>query len=331
MRIINTTNFDDFVANSTINFRRAYEQYPKRAAQMYDTESTSVITGEESSLDGFTVAKVKREGADFAYLDVSQGNNKTWTVYEVGGMTKITWLMRAGNKYRVMNNRIAGLGESAAKRKEWDLTHRFTEADSTSYTNIDGETVATTMGDGYQLAYTAHEVPGSSTTYRNRVANNPVLSKGGLEAAEKLFATQMIDANGELILSEPDTLITSNDPTTCNTAREYLRSVSAPDAGVAGVDNVYKGKYRHLVLPWLATTPSSGAYNSSDAAFWFLADLKRTDAICKILQNPTFIPPTKNDGKEFETMDWKFACHSAYAIEIVRASWIVFSSGDGTA
>lgn len=330
-RTINTTNFADFVANSEINFRRAYDQYPKRAAQIYDIENTDMYTGTESSLDGFTVAKVKREGSDFAYLDVTQDYTKTWTIYEVGGMTKITWLMRRANKYREMNNRIAGLGESAAKRMEWDLTHRLTEADATSYTNIDGDTVSTTCGDGFQLAYTAHTVSGSSTTYRNRVANNPVLSKGGLEAAEKLFATQMIDANGELILSEPDTLITSNDPNTVNTALEYLRSVSAPDAGVAGVDNVYKGKYRLLVLPWLATTPSTGAYNSSDAKFWFLADLKNTDAVCKIMQNPTFIPPTMNDGKEFETMDWKFACHAAYAIEIVRATWIVFSSGDGTA
>lgn len=327
--MINTSNFPDFVANSTINFRRAYDQYPKRAAQVYDIENTDLYTGTESSLDGFSVAKIKKQGSDFSYLDVAQGDSKTWTQYEVGGMTKITWMMRRTNKYSEMNKKISNLGASAAKRMEWDLTHRLTEADSTSYTNIDGDTVSTTTGDGFQLAYSAHTVT-SGDTYRNRVANNPVLSKGGLEAAEKLFATQMIDANGELILSEPDTIITSNDPNTVNTALEYLRSVSAPDAGVSGVENVYKGKYRLLVLPWLATTPSTGAYNSSDAKFWFLADLKHTDAICKVLQNPTFIAPTEG-GKEFETQDWKFACHAAYAIEIVRASWIVFSSGDGTA
>lgn len=329
--IINTTNFADFVANSTINFRRAYDSFPKRAAQVYDIQGTDLVTGTESSLDGFTVAKIKREGSDFAYLDIAQGDSKTWTVYEVGGMTKITWLMRKGNKYSEMNKRINNLGASAAKRMEWDLTHRLTEADATSYTNIDGDTVSTVVGNGQTLADTDHAVTNSSTTYRNRVANNPVLSKGGLEAAEKLFATQMIDANGELIVSEPDTIITSSDPNTVNTALEYLRSVSAPDAGVSGVENVYKGKYKLLVLPYLATTPSTGAYNSSDAKFWFLADLKNTDAVCRILSNPTFIPPTENDGKESETMDWKFACHAAYAIEILRASWLVFSSGDGTA
>jgi len=171
---------------------------------------------------------------------------------------------------------------------------------------------------------------GTSTTFRNIVANNPVLSKGGLEAAEKLFATQMIDSNGELINEVPDTLITSNDPNTVNTALEYLRSTSAPDAGVAGVYNVYNSKYRLLILPFLATT-AAGAYDSTKATYWMLANLKGTDAVLRILQNPTFIPPTENDGKEFETMDWKFGCHAAYAIEILRGQWIVLSKGDASA
>src|SRR3989304_5552261 len=131
-QVINSTNFADFVANSTINFRRAYDTYPKRAAQIYDIEQTSLVTGTDSSIDGFTVAKIKREGSDFAYLDIAQGDSKTWTIYEIGGQTKISWLLRTGNKYREMNSRISGLGSSAAKRMEWDLTHRLTEADATS-------------------------------------------------------------------------------------------------------------------------------------------------------------------------------------------------------
>lgn len=329
-RTVNTTNFPDFVANSTINFRRAFDQFPKVAGQLYDIENTSLINGEESSLAGFSVAKIKREGSDFAYLDINQGYNKTWSIYETGGMTKITWKMRVGNKYREMDNRISGLGYSAAKRMEWDLTHRFTFGTATTYTNVDGDTVSIDIGDDLQLFYSAHTVSGSSTTFRNRVANNPLLSKGGLEAAEKLFATQMIDSNGELINEMPDTLVTSNDPTTVNTALEYLKSTTAPDGGVAGIYNVYGNKYKLIVLPYLATT-AAGAYDSTKAKYWMLANLKGTDAICKVLANPTLIPPTENDGKEFETMDWKFACHAAYALEILRAQWIVMSSGDGSA
>lgn len=327
---INSTLFSDFVANSTINFRRAFDEFPKVASQLYDVRSTDLITGTESSLDGFSVAKIKEEGSDLAFLDINQGYNKNWTIYEIGGMTKITWKMRVGNKYREMDQRINNLGKSAAKRMEMDLTHRFTFGTATTYTNLDGNSVSITVGDGLALFSTAHTVTGSSTTFRNIVANNPVLSKGGLEAAEKLFATQMIDSNGELINEMPDTLVVSNDPTTINTAMEYLKSTSAPDAGVSGVYNVYGSKYKLLVLPYLATT-AAGAYDSTKATYWMLANVKGTDAVLRTLANPTLLPPTENDGKEFETMDWKFGCHAAYAIEIVRPQWIVLSAGNGAA
>ena len=330
-QLINTSNFDDFVKNATINFRRAFDDFPKRASQLYDVENVSIITGEESSIDGFSVAKLKEEGSDFAYLNVDQGYNKTWTVYEVGGMTKITWKMRVGSKYRDITNRINNLGRSSAKRMEWDLTHRFTYGHATTYTNIDGTTVSTACGDTFALFYASHRASaGNSDTFRNVVANNPVLSKGGIEAAEKLFATQMIDANGETIAEEPTHLIVSNDPNTVNTALEYLKSVADPEGGHSGVFNVNKGKYSLIILPYLATTGSTGAYDSTKAKYWMLANLRGTDAICKILANPTFIPPTKNDGMEFETMDWKFATHAAYALEIVRPQWVVGSKGDGS-
>ena len=128
----------------------------------------------------------------------------------------------------------------------------------------------------------------------------------------------------------PNALITTNDPNTVNTALEYLRSVSAPDAGVAGVDNVLKGKYRHIMLPYLSTT-AAGVYDSTKARYWMLANLNHKDAIVKVLEAPRFIPPDNNGGEEFETMDWKFAAHAAYAISFVRATWCALSKGDASA
>jgi hypothetical protein len=328
--LINTSNFADFVANSQINFRRAFDDFPKVASQLYDVEYTDLVTGEESSLEGFTMAKIKDEGDDFAYLDINQGDNKIWNVYEIGGMTKITWKMRVANKYRVMNQRISNLGKSAARRMEIDLTHRFTFGTATSYTSQEGRTITTTLGNGKQLFYSGHDVPGSTSTYRNRVANNPQLSKGGIEAGEKLFTSQMIDSNGELINEMPDSLIIANNPTMKNTALEYLRSTSAPEGAVSGIYNVYNDRYKLIVLPFLATN-KDGAYDSTKESYWMLANLRGTDAVCKILSAPRLIPPTENDGKEFETMDWLFASHAAYAIEIVRGQWIVMSDGLGTA
>lgn len=328
--IINTVSFPDFTANSEIKWRKTFDAFPKIAGQLYDIDDTSLITGDESSFDTFSVAKKKEEGDDFAYLNAAQGYKKSWTVYEIGGMTKITWKMRVGNKYREMDRAISNLAESTAKRMEWDLTHRLTFAWSTTYTDIDGDSVDITIGDSLALMSSAHTITGGSATFRNAVANNPGLSKGGIEAAEKLFATQMLDNNGETVFQTPDTLIITNDPTNVNIALEYLKSSADVDGAHSGIYNPLMGRYRLLVLPYLSTD-ASGVYDANKAGYWFLANLSKTDALCKILQHPTFIPPTENDGKEFETMDWKYATHAAYAIMILRAQWIVGSKGDSTA
>ena len=295
--VINTISFPDFVSNSEIKWRKRFEEFPKIASVLYDIEDVSVLTSDESSFDTFSVAKKKEDGQDFAMLNVSQGYKKSWEIYEVGGMTKITWKMRIGNKYREIDQSIEGLATTAAKRMELDLTHRFSFAYETAYTDLDGDSIDITIGDGLALASAVHTVTGSSTTFRNAIANNPPLSKSGLEAGEKLFATQMIDNNGELIFEQPDTIITTNDPTLVNTALEYLHSYGDVDGAHAGIYNPYMGKYRLIVLPYLSTT-ASGAYDSTKANYWGLANISKTDAILKILEHPTFIPPTENDGKE---------------------------------
>lgn len=329
-QIINRANFADFNDNLDISWRKVYDAFPKRARELYEVRSTDVDTGAVSSLDAVSVAKKKREGADFAFLSLTQNYRKSWNTYEIGGEMKITWNMRRYAKYDDINRALRGMAESVVRREEMDLTHRFTFFASTSYTDLDGDTVTTTVGDGLALGSTAHTVPGSATTFRNIVANNPVLSKGGLEAAEKLFATQMIDTNGQLVFYEPEVLITTNDPTVVNTARQYLGSSADPEAAHEGVMNPYSGKYRHIVLPFLATT-AAGAYDSTKANYWALANLSRKDALMFVGQSATLIPPTENDGKEFETMDWKYAAFSSFALVISDPRWIVFSKGDATA
>jgi hypothetical protein len=328
--IINRGNFADFNDNLEIKWRKVYDAYPKRAGALYEERSTNVDTGAVSSLDSVSVARKKREGADFAFLNLTQNYRKSWSTYEVGGEIKITWNMRHYAKYNEIDRALSGMAEATARRMEMDKTHRFTFYDVSSYVDMDGDTISVTVGDGLPLGSTAHTMPGTSTTFRNIVPNNPVLSKGGLEAAEKLFATQMIDTNGQLVFYEPDTLITTNDPTVVNIARQYLGSMADPSASHEGVMNPYQGKYRHIILPFLSTT-ASGAYDASKANLWFLANLSRKDAICFVGQEPTLIPPTENDGKEFETMDWKYSTFASYALVISDPRWIVASKGDGSA
>jgi hypothetical protein len=195
---------------------------------------------------------------------------------------------------------------------------------------MDGRTVSITTGDGFELFYSLHTVPGSATTFRNRVANNPSFSKGGLEAAETLFATQMIDAAGNKVIVRPDTIVTSDDPNTVNNVLEFLNSTAGPEASHSGVTNVYKSKYRHVVLPYLATS-NVGAYDSTKAKYWMLACVAHTDAILEISENPHLVSPSAgSNGEDWDNDDWKFKVAADYGVEILDPKWIVMSDGLGT-
>jgi len=211
------------------------------------------------------------------------------------------------------------------------LTYKSIAINKDAYTDMDGTVVSTTVGDGKALFATDHTVTGSATTFRNIVANNPVFSKGGLEAAETLFSSQLIDSAGNKIVSMPDTIVSSDDPNTVNTIKEYLNSTAAPTSSNSGVTNVYKAKYNHIVLPLLATT-AAGAYDSTKAKYWMLANVAHTDAIVEVSENPHLITPSVGaNSEDFENDDFKFKSSAAYGIGIVDPKWVVLSQGNGAA
>lgn len=328
---INSVTFNDFVKNAEVMWREGYQRVPLVAKQLFDVRMNDRLVTEHSSMDGFTFAREKAEGDSYFQENPTQNYSLTLTKYRIGLSATITWEMRKYDKYREIDRVLRSLGEAAAQRMELDMTHRFTFGTATTYVNKDGRTVSIAVGDGLQLFYTAHTVTGSSTTYRNRVANNPVFSKGGLEAAEALFAQQMIDSNGNKIVINPDTIITAQDPNTENTVREFLNSTAAVDSSNPGVVNVYKSKYKHLVLPYLATD-NSGARDSTKEKYWMLASVAHTDALCEISEMPHLVAPSAGaNSEDFDNDDWKFKASAAYGLGIVDPKWIVMSSGDGTA
>jgi hypothetical protein len=212
-----------------------------------------------------------------------------------------------------------------------DLSHRLTFGTATSYTDRDGRTISIAVGDTYQLFYTAHTLAGSSTTYRNRLANNPLLSKGALEGMERLVTENTYNQLGEKMTATFNILFTTDDPNSVNTAREYLRSTASPDAPHAGVVNVYQGRFKHVILPRLATT-ASGAPDSTKRAYWGIACSQLSSFYLGIWEQPHLIPPTPNSNAEdVQTDDWEFRNRAGYGITVVGAAWVKFSSGDGTA
>lgn len=316
-----TTEYEDLTKNALVNWREGYYSVKEAARQLYDIVPNENLTSEHSSIDDPGFARRKAEGQPYAIGNPKQGYTLNLTKSRIALGSSVTWEMRKYEKYREIEKKMTGLGRSTAKRIELDLTHLFTFGlQGSSYTNIDGETVNTVTGDGLQIFSDSHTITGSSTTNDNYGGTN-AFNRTNLEAAERLF-TNMVDNNDQKVVPEPDTIITSDDPAMINVVKEFVMSPDAPDTAERAM-NVYRGKYKHVVLPYLATT-NLGLPTATGRYYWILADLKKKDAILEFSEMPTFNQPYPGgNGEARETGDWMYDSTASYSYGILDYKWIV--------
>ena len=333
---LNIATLSDFTRNAEIMFLKGFDAVSPDARNSGMFKILSIPdhqgnTKEFTEIDLEEYARVKPEGDQAVRARVQQGYSKTATLKRIAMDIGITYEMRRYNKYDEVVSRLKNLGGLPAKRMELDLQHRLTFAASTSYTSMEGETVDTAVGDTLALASTAHTVRGSATTFRNRLANNPVFSKGSVEGMEQMIIENSINQFGEKMVIDYDIIWSTDDPNTVNTIREFLRSTSAPEAANAGVVNVYQSKYKHVILKKVATT-AVGAVDSTKAKYWGLASSANSQAYLAVNEEPKLKTTSANGSAEdFSTEDWNFGATAGYFICIPGARWFTFSSGDATA
>jgi hypothetical protein len=333
---LNTISLSDFTKLATVIFEKERASLPLEARNsgLFVIDQIPQGTGnvrDYTEIDIEEYASAKGQGDQAARAKIQQGYTKTMKSGRIAKDIGITYEMRTQNKYPEVVRRLTNLAQLAVNRMELDLQHRLTFASATTYTNKDGDTVDTAVGDTLALASTVHTLKGSSTTYRNILANNPQLSKGALEGMEKLVIEETYNHLGEKVVVPFDILWTTDDPNTVNTAMEYLKSVAAPDFSNSGVKNVYQGKYRHVIFSRLATD-KNGAVDTTKRKYWGLVSSMKTTAHLGIWEEPHLKTPAEgNNGEEFSTDDWNYGVRAGYGIAIVEASWIKMSYGDGTA
>lgn len=331
---LTTVGLPVFVQLANVIFEKAKEAVDQSCASsgLFKIESVPGNTGnirQYTEIDLNKYASKKGEGDQAKRAKVLQGYSKNLQSYRVAADIGITYEMRTQNKYSDVISRITNLANQAMERRELDMSHRITFGTATTYTDMDGDTVDVSVGDTLALFYTAHTIKSAATTYRNILANNPQLSRGALELMEKNIVEQSVNQFGEKVKITFDTLWTTDDPNTVNTALEYLRSVAAPDSNNSGVTNVYKGKYKHVILP-LVATDKDGLVDSTKAKYWGLASTMATTAHVLVWEEPRLkTPAIGNNGEEFSTDDFNFGVRAGYGISVVNAQWIHMSAGNG--
>lgn len=332
---LSTISLSDFTRNAEILWLKGKDQFDAVARRSGLVREVSVPqnsgdTREFSEIDLEQYARVKNQGEQATYARVQQGYSKTGTLYRVAFAEAITYEMRTRGKYPEVIAKLTNLLPTAMNRMELDIQHRITFATSTSYTDMDGRSVDVTLGDTLALASTAHTVRGASTTFRNRLANSPQLSRGALEAMEKMRVENHINQFGQKVPVMDDILWTTDDPNTVNTAREILQATSSVSATNDGVPNVYRGKYKHVMLPRVATD-KDGNVDSTKAKYWGLASSRGSSFYLGVHEEPHVIPPAANGSQDALTDDWLFNVRAGYMIVIVSGNWFSISLGDGTA
>ncbi len=269
---LNTVTFPELTDLVDRNFVSVGGLIVPIAKTLFMTDTMGIGEGELKLIqeyDTSTYARGKAQGVDAKKAAFGIGYYITIRAKRIGIESEITWEMRRYNKKQEVLAAITSLPYFCPQRVELDLTHRLTFCSSTSYVDMDGNTVDLTVGDGLALASSVHTLKFSSLTYSNRVSGDPLFSKGGLEAAELLTTTDILSNFGEKRVMDFNKIATGNNPTVCNAVKQFLRSVSDNTQNNAGVINVNQDKYAHVILPQLATT-ATGAIDSTKKNWWFL-------------------------------------------------------------
>lgn len=332
---LSTVSLSDFVKNAQILWAKQMNQFmpvmrKSGIVREVNISQNSGDTREFSEINLEQYARVKGEREQMQYAKVQQGYTKIGTLYRVAFAEPITYEMRTRNKYPEVVAAITNLLPTVMNRLELDLQLRISFATATSYTDMDGRTIDTTVGDTLALASTAHTVRGSATTFRNRLANNPQLSKGALEAMEKMRVENHINQFGQKLPVIDDILWTTDDPNTVNTAKELLKATASLDSGInTGVPNVYQSKYKHVSLPRVAVD-ANGNVDSTKAKYWGLVSSLESSFYLGVHEEPHAMPPAAGgNADDALTEDWVFRSAGGWMIVIPSANWFGISTGDG--
>jgi len=336
MANLNTVSYPEFTDLVMRKFQQEKDSLPIELRHSGIFKSASIPDG---TGDRRRFAEV--DGEEYAY-NFGEGNTATEGLVEYGyekdmilvrrGLTiSITWKMRKHNKEQEVQSRLTRLGRTVDNRMELDLAHRLlTFMTSTSYTDMDSQTVDVSMGDGYALAYSAHTLTGSATTYRTILANNPAFSRGAMEAAERTGIENSYNLLGQKKAVTFDILVSTDDPVLCNAIKQEIQSTADISAPNEGVVNVYRAKFKHVKVSRAATT-AAGAPDTTKRSYWGLIASNEFQAYLAVTDESHVTAPQAGSNHELLSGDWIYEGSGEYGIVIVSARGAIFSKGDASA
>lgn len=323
----------DLVRRRFVSLREEYKPVARSLFIVRDIGQGQGDSVRFNEFDFDKYAEDKAQGANFKKAKNGIGYSKDLNAYSIGKEMEFTIEFRNNNRYpELAGKMIDEMSMFCDRRIELDLTHRLTFATSSSYTNMNGNTVDVTVGDGNPLAYATHTLAFSSTTYSNRLSADPVFSEGAYETALLHAATQIFDNFGNKRSMNFNTIVTGEDPTTIRVVRQMLNSTAAVDGLNAGVSNVYSASQtgmKHVILRDLATT-ASGGVDLTKRKWWAIAatgnDVYGWQAYLGMFASPDLKTPAEgSNGEDVHNRNWTYSTYAQLGIAAVSGKGIIFS------
>lgn len=332
--LLNTVTLSELTDLIRKEFVVVQQMVSPQAGQLFITDPVGKGNGSTKrydEIDTQTFARRKRQGESSKKAAVGVGYNVTAEKKRIALEIDITQEMRDENRYAEVGSLITSLTHFCPQRIELDQTHLLTFCTATAYTDMDGDSNTISVGDALALVYSTHLLKFSSSTYSNRVSGDPIFSRGGLEAAEALATTNILSNFGERRVMNFNAIITGDDPNTVNSVKQFLNSTADVDAAQSGVMNVYKGKYQHIVLPYLATT-ATGARDSTKERWWFLGAIKQGtngwQAYYSVWEAPHMKDQSTSESganHDYSRDIWTFGTRAGYSVRAVSGRGIIGS------
>lgn len=331
--LINTVTFPQLTDLIRKSFVRTQQLVPPAAYQLFIKDPVGMAQGNTKrydEVDTQTFARRKYEGTSSKKAAIGIGYNVTMTMKRTAIEIDITYEMRTQNRNPEVGSLITNLSTFCPQRVELDMTHRLTFCTSTSYTDMDGDTVDLTVGDALALVSTAHTLKFSSTTYSNRVSGDPIFSRGAIEAAESLAVSNILSNFGDRRILNFNAIVTGDDPNTVNNVKQFIESTSDVDQNNSAVINVYRGKYKQIVLPFLSTT-ATGAFDSTKKRWWFLGAIGQGingwQAYYGVWEEPHLkdIPQDGRSNDDYSKDIWTYGARAGYGLCAVSGRGLIAS------
>ena len=237
------------------------------------------------------------------------------------------------SQYEIVGKLTRGALEAEENRMDLDLQHILSFAASTSYVNMDGETVSLAVGDTLALGSTVHTLRSSATTYRSRMANNPQYSTSALELMMQSYSENGFNNFGQKKFRKATHIFSTDNQVVINAIRRDLHSTAGVTEINSGVSNELKNVLQHVVLSKIATD-ANGNVDTTKRNYWgILCAGQEGFQAYYALNEAAHRDDTVDGASTYDVQKdvWSIPFRIGYSIAVLSGRYFMYSSGDGTA